>query len=730
MQDASRYVDRPSLDLEWAELQASMLRMYLAGAFCAGLLWFCYALFVPGPNGPIIVPTIVLFAGTLVGALLTDRSYPLACLALLIAMILALGSIIRTLPSPLAPALGVIVVIAAHALLGAPIALMVVGAITPIVGAAAPVLAPTSSASTMGAMAILGLYLLTLAVCWVAARPLRASVETSLLGWTRAREALDEVRRRRGELNRVLRSLEEATYRIERMNNELTVAQHEAEKARTIKARFVATVSHELRSPLNLIIGYSRLMVLSPESYGGPLPPAYRMDIDTIYRSAQHLVTLVDDVLDLTQIESQRLPLVKDRMDLGADVVARVAQMMRPIAERKGLYLHVHVSPSLPWIFADQVRLRQVLVNLLANAIRFTENGGITIRVTAQQGAVYIGVQDTGHGISPELVPKLFREFEQLQYTETREERGSGLGLAIAKHLIELHGGRIWVESSVGSGTTFWFTLPLPSESAQIPAGADTEAGTRGRDHNTVLLLHRDLSIVRVLGRHLEGYHVVGVPDVDDAFALTERLHPRAIVASDENAGSLWQRLSATCFDVPLISCAMPELSNQFQHRGIVGYLLKPVTPEMLGAVMNSLPQRDEMTVLVTDDDPNAVRLIERMLTALPHPYRILKAYDGQQALDNMRRERPDVLFLDLLLPELDGEQVLANMRDDPCLCDVPVIVVSAKSWLEQEATLGGAIHVRRREPFDLTSGVECLRALLNALHPTYLPGQRSRESS
>ncbi len=164
----------------------------------------------------------------------------------------------------------------------------------------------------------------------------------------------------------MVRALEEATYRIERMNNELIVARREAEEARALKARFVATVSHELRGPMNLILGFSRLMALSPKSYEQPLPRCYRADIHTIYRNCQHVLALVDDILDLSQIEAQRLPLVRDRVDLEDDVVRKAVGIVESLMERKGLTLRLELAGNLPWVLADQVRLRQALLNLLS----------------------------------------------------------------------------------------------------------------------------------------------------------------------------------------------------------------------------------------------------------------------------------------------------------------------------------------------------------------------------
>jgi len=481
---------------------------------------------------------------------------------------------------------------------------------------------------------------------WVSSRRLFTALAWSLNMTEQALRSASEAQERRGELYGVVHALEEATYRIERMNNEITIARSEAEEARALKAQFATVVSHELRGPLNYLLGFSRLMALSPESYGEPLPRAYRSDVYTIYRATQHLVALVDDVLDLSQIEAQRLPLIKDRIDLGMDVIEKTIEIVRPLAERKGLYLHQKLSGDLPWLLADPVRLRQALLNLLTNAVRFTERGGITVS-TAQVGdRLLVSVRDTGSGIAAVDLPKLFKEFHQLKRSGEEKEKGSGLGLSISKHLIELHGGAIWVESAEGVGTTFHFTLPLPGIEV---ATYDVLERTEVLYHTLTpvcLIVHDDLAVVRLLARYLEGYRVIGSPDDQEVPGLVETLHPRAIVTTPELAGQIEKQLSGVPYDVPIISCAIPSMGEQAHLESILAYLVKPLMPQALAAVMSRVERNGETKVLIVDDEPDAVRLLERMLTSLPHPYKILKAYSGRQALELAQQQVPDVAFI------------------------------------------------------------------------------------
>jgi len=654
---------------------------------------------------------------------LRTRHYTLACWVLILSMTLIHGMIMFSHPVSLVMLLGVLAVTAADALLGTPSAILAAGLSWSAFVAA--LYARTGAVrldwSLWGALVA---YLLSLAANWVAARPVNTMVRWALSGWEYANTALGETRQRRGELHRVVRALEEATYRIERMNNELIVARREAEEARALKARLAATVSHELRGPLNLILGFSKLMALSPESYQEPLPADYRTDVHTIYRNSQHLLSLVDDILDLSQIEAQRLPLVKDRIDVEEDVIKKVADIVSPLAERKGLYLRQVPAGGLPWVLADGVRLRQALLNLLTNAVRFTERGGITVSTARSEDKVIVSVQDTGPGIAREDLPKLFKEFTQVrQQVEARGEGGSGLGLSISKHLIELHGGEIWAESHKCVGTTFHFSVPLPgTEPISVATVRTEELKQRIAGQQSCLVVHDDPDVIRMLARYIEGYRVVGLPDEDTVLALTEELHPRAIVSTPERAARIAEQLSPTPFDIPVIGCGMPRMRERAALKGVLAYLVKPIMPEMLTAVMKQVERNGETTVLLVDDDPDVVRLLERMLTALPRPYRILRAYDGFEALEVMQEDVPDVVFLDLVMPTLDGEQVIARMRASARLAEVPVVVISARDRIEGRAELETPISVRCRKPVEIARGARCLQALLDALNPTYLP--------
>lgn len=704
---------------EFDDLRRSILPGFVA--LLLGMAWgaFLYAVIRgkrPGFDDLVLISSFLISYSAYA---LRERHYTSACWILLLGatfiVMLSPGGRPLSIQAPLA----MLLLIAANALLGARHAILVAALMW-----TCSTLAPAWQGGMMRLsgdhLLALVFYALTIVTTWLAARPLKTAIEWAFTGWRRAREALDEVQQRRGELYRALRALEEATYRIERINNELLIAQREAETAKALKARFAATVSHELRGPLNLILGFSKLMALSPESYAEPLPQGYRGDVDAIYRNAQHVVALVDDILDLSQIEAQRLPLVKDRIDLGSDVIERVIRIVQPLAERKGLYLRRQVAEGLPWILADPVRLRQALLNLLTNAVRFTERGGITVRATLEDDHLLVSVADTGSGIAAEELPKLFQEFQGHQAAQ-EGDKSTGLGLAISKHLIELHGGRIGVQSTQGKGTTFYFTIPLwqegPSPSVIVTEDARPHS-TLSRD--SCLVVHDDPMIVRLLGRYLEDYWVVGLPHDAELVHLLRSLHPRAILTTPEWCDRIRARLGQTPYDVPIISCAMPRMQEEIQLDGVLGYLVKPIMPEALMAIMRQVERDGDTNILVVDDDPDAVRLLERMLLAMPRPYHILKAYDGSQALEYMEKVVPDVVLIDLVMAGLGGRETIQHMRASPSLAQVPIIIVSARDWIEEGTSFRPPLVIYSKEGLDISRGTRCLQALLSVLSPHY----------
>jgi signal transduction histidine kinase/HAMP domain-containing protein len=257
--------------------------------------------------------------------------------------------------------------------------------------------------------------------------------------------------------------------------NELKDNNLQLERANRLKSEFLASVSHELRTPMNAIIGYTKLML---DGLDGDLTEQQTADLERVVQAADNLLGLINGLLDLAKIEAGKMELNAEEVDIPL-VIDDVIELMRAGADSKSLSLRAEVASTLPTAWADRARIRQVLVNLVANAVKFTEHGGVTVRATIVDGWITIAVVDTGVGIPPEAQTYIFDEFRQVDASTTRRYGGTGLGLAISKRLIALHGGRIWVESTIGVGSTFLFTLPVRVRAAALPEGS--LAGTAAR---------------------------------------------------------------------------------------------------------------------------------------------------------------------------------------------------------------------------------------------------------
>ena len=706
---------------EMEDLRHSMLSRYLWAA--AGLM-ACWLFWISSPYAPSVVlgwaVLATMGAFTYLAARLHEKHYSVSSTLLVLGCIATQGMLVAVSPEALYLGFGLVTVNVGSALLGGAGSLFL-GALS--LGSSVWLWQTLHGAERLPALVVpLGLlYVLVWGSAQIARHPCGEALRVALSGWDRLRGALDEARERRGELRRMVRALEEATYRIERINNELLLARHQAEQARINKARFAATVSHELRGPLNLILGFSKLMALSPERYGVPLPRAYHADVDTIYTSSQHVVSLLDDILDLSQIEAEHMPLVRERIDLNEDVVREAARTVSLLAARKGLTLETNLGDNLPPIFADRTRLRQVLLNLLTNAVRFTERGSIRVYTERWEQGLRVSVADTGRGIAKEKMPRLFEEFYQLHLTEQQGLQGSGLGLAISKHLVELHGGRIWAESTEGEGTTFFFTLPFPEETLVASRAPQRRAMRQAEPHHTVLVVHDDPLVLRVLARYLEGYQIVGLPKGKDVVAVVAETHPRAVITTPAQVQTVVEAVADTAFDVPVLGCSMPDLERGSRVDGAVAFLMKPITQDIVHTILSQFRIGPEPRVLVVDDDPDAVRLLESYLGAGLSQCRVVKAYGGRQALQAMQEEVPAVVFLDLVMPDMDGEETIQQMRLDPRLAGVPVVIVSGHDPTTQGLTLGAQISLTSVRPVNAADGIRRLQALLDVLSPDYL---------
>jgi signal transduction histidine kinase/CheY-like chemotaxis protein len=512
----------------------------------------------------------------------------------------------------------------------------------------------------------------------------------------RTQRSLEEARGRRAELERALESLAHANRQLALANERTATLRTMAEQAQRAKTAFVANVSHEFRTPLNMIIGLVELMVETPEIYAVVLSPKIRKDLETVHRNCERLSSMINDVLDLTRMEAGRLATHREYVDLREMIDSSVAAV-RPLLEKRLLALRVVVPTDLPEVLCDRTRIEQVILNLLSNAARFTEEGGIMIEAAQQDQHVLVSVTDTGSGVSPEDIERIFEPFWQGTDQLWRDKGGSGLGLSVSKRFVELHGGRMWLESELGVGTAFFFTLPIspPIEHIARPGHIIREdwvwrehAFRAGRAASADELVKPRLiicdepgSLYSQLVRYSDEVELVAVQGSAEVVRDLERCPAHAVVLNTASSDDLWSDIEAIrqqAPEVPIMACSVPREEERAINSGALGYLTKPVTRSALAGAIESV-REPVHRVLVVDDDPDVLHLFTRMLHVCDGALEVVTASSGQEALEKLRRTSPDLMLLDVVMPGMDGWQVLESMAQEEGIKDVPIYLVSAQ---------------------------------------------------
>jgi signal transduction histidine kinase/CheY-like chemotaxis protein len=479
-----------------------------------------------------------------------------------------------------------------------------------------------------------------------------------------------------------------------------------AEEANHYKTRFLANMSHELRTPLNAVINFAHFLA---DTEYGPVTEQQRMFQSRILYNGEHLLGLINDILDLSKIEAGKMELLCETADL-RPLLHGVMSTAVGLTRDKGLALDLEVADDLPPVWIDPTRIRQVLLNLVSNAAKFTAQGGITVRVSAEclvlsselaessaatqnsklrtQNFVTISVTDTGIGIPLEEQARVFEEFQQVQDGLSRAYQGTGLGLPISKRLVELHGGRMWLESTPGAGSTFYFTVPAAAPVLTNEHGAQPQVEI---DAPSIAVIDDDIDSQQILRTLLEGagYQVQGFLDSQVALKELRRTRP-ALIVLDLKMEPLdgWTLLGQlrdepALASIPVVICSvLDQASAQVGVLpNVAGYLPKPICQEDVLALVRQFTPPS--TILVVDDDADARQVLKQMMAKLGHT--VVEAASGPIALALIPELHPQLVLLDLLMPGMDGFAVLEHMQELPAAANLPVVVVTSKDLDEEE---------------------------------------------
>jgi signal transduction histidine kinase/CheY-like chemotaxis protein/HAMP domain-containing protein len=472
---------------------------------------------------------------------------------------------------------------------------------------------------------------------------------------------------------------------------ELEVTRDAAMQANRAKSDFLATMSHELRTPLNAIVGLSEMLVEHAERL---TPDRTKESLRRVLNAGRHLLELINEILDLSKIEAGRMELSIESVNIRG-LLDDIVYTTQSLATENNNKLSVDTSPDIAAVRADPLRIRQILLNLLGNACKFTKNGRVSVAVTARHtsdGAfVDFAVTDTGIGMTQEQMNKLFQEFVQADTSTTREYGGTGLGLAISRKLCRMMGGDITVQSALGRGSTFTASVPLAERDAQpraetlsrkgfSPAKGAAAAG------NVVLVIDDDLTAVELLTRHLQalGFQVEFATRGQEGIERARLLEPNAIILDVLMPGlDGWQVLAVLKDDpvlasIPVVMVTIVDEPKRGIAMGAVGYLTKPVDRERLGKALEPYRRSTRRpVVLVVEDDVDQCRSMKAALTAMD--YIVETAGTGREGLQRIESNRPDIIVLDLMMPEMDGFEFMAALQASSVRREIPVLIITAK---------------------------------------------------
>jgi len=517
---------------------------------------------------------------------------------------------------------------------------------------------------------------------------LHANDQTRMLA-VELQEINQELQAQQEELEAQAEELRKQSEELQGQNIELEQQRMALEEASRMKSQFLSNMSHELRTPLNSVLALSRVLMMQAKTKLTEEEVNY---LEIIERNGKNLLTLINEILDLSKIEAGRMDVNPKPFSLRL-TLENIVESIAPLAAEKHIEIRMKIPDDLIPLESDEIRVSQILQNIMANAVKFTDTGSVTVSAESSSGMVSVRIDDTGIGIVEKDLPYIFDEFRQVDGSSARRHEGTGLGLAIARKAARMLGGNIAVQSSPGKGSAFILTLPsvwqgiAPVHEAVVLRKPSTVKSKR----KTILVVDDEPEMAAMISRYLlqEGYNTLTATSGTEALELALRELPFAItldiIMPDMDGWEVLQGLKKNheTKDIPVIIVSISEDRETGFALGAIGYVTKPVSQKLLVSEIAKIGKPGTSSIMIVDDSDLDRQEIRRIIE--DEGLKPIVAEDGASCLKLLKKQVPDILILDLMMPDLDGFAVLEKIRGNPETRDLPVIVVTAKDLTNED---------------------------------------------
>jgi len=500
----------------------------------------------------------------------------------------------------------------------------------------------------------------------------------------------EELQEQAEEMQTQAEELQHTTNELQSQNIELEEKRKQVVAANNLKSEFLSNMSHELRTPLNSILALSSVLISESKE---KLTDDETNYLTIIERNGKRLLSLINDILDLSKIEAGKMDINPSPISIG-QLLRLVVENIKTMADNKGLSINLDIPDNLPPAETDESRLHQVILNIISNSVKFTNKGSIDVKAVQFGDEINVTIKDTGIGISEEILPYIFDEFRQADGTSSRSYEGTGLGLAIAKKITEILGCKIHAESQVGIGTTFSINIPVNwYEDKNISQNIPSFGKDLATDNNTILVVDDDLLITNDISSFLQkaGYKTITANNGIDAIAMAKKHKPLAItldiIMPDMDGWEVLQKLKADAeiSEIPVIVVSVSTDKDTGIALGALGYVNKPVQRNLLLTQIKQIKDSPKLVMIVDDDEIDRNHIASILQS---ENIQTVQATGGQECCEIIEDNIPDIIVLDLLMPEFNGFEVLQYLKQDIRTINIPVIIVTAKDLTKEDKKL------------------------------------------